>query len=223
MARKHVRCVLFGPQGAGKTTQAELLAEWFGASTLSSGQLLRSEMGEGTPLGQLVTRYVEHGVLAPDEIVNAIFRKRFTPELDGKRGFFLDGFPRNVEQAADLDKYAKINLAIHFKVSDAVAESRMLGRLSCVSCGAVYHETYVPVLKAGVCTICGGVVERREDDADDGSVRDRLLAYHFMTEPLVTYYRQQGVLLSVNADQPIPFLFQELVKKLTKLGFVPVS
>ncbi len=223
MSRKHVRAVLFGPQGAGKTTQSELLSEWFGARALSSGQLLRSEIGEGTALGQLVTRYVEHGVLAPDEVVNAIFRKRLVSELESKRGFFLDGFPRNVEQAADLDTYAKINLAIHLRVSDAVAESRMLGRLSCVSCQAVYHETYVPLLKAGVCTICGGKVERRDDDADDGLVRDRLMAYHFMTEPLVTYYRQQGVLLSVNADQPIPFLFQELIKKLTKLGFVPAT
>ncbi len=223
MSRKRVRGVLFGPQGAGKTTQAELLAEWFGARVSSSGQLLREEMKEGTALGQLVTRYVEHGVLAPDEIVNAIFRKRLMPEIESKRGFFLDGFPRNVEQAADLDKYAKINLAIHFKASDAVAESRMLGRLSCESCQAVYHEEHVPLLKAGLCTICGGRVKRREDDADDGSVRDRLMAYHFMTEPLVTYYRQQGVLLSVNADQPIPFLFQELTKKLSKLGFVPTT
>ena len=221
MPRKRVRAVLFGPQGAGKTTQAQLLSEWFGAASLSSGQLLRGEMEEGTPLGQLVKRYVEHGVLAPDEVVNAILRKRLMLEAESKQGFFLDGFPRNVEQAGDLDKYVNINLAIHLKVSDAVAESRMLGRLFCEACQAVYHETYVPVLKAGICTICGGSVKRRPDDADDGSVRDRLLAYHFMTEPLVTYYRQQGVLLSVNADQPIPFLFQELVKKLTKLGFVP--
>lgn len=223
MARKYVRCVLFGPQGAGKTTQAGLLADWFGASVVSSGQLLRNEIADTTPLGQLVTRYVEHGVLAPDEVVNAIFRKRLATELTTKRGFFLDGFPRNVEQAADLDRYAKINLAIHFKVSDAVAESRMLGRLICRSCGAVYHETYVPVVKTNICTICGGGVVQRPIDSDDGSVRDQLLAYHFMTEPLVTYYRQQGVLLSINADQPIPFLFQELVKKLTKLGFVSAA
>lgn len=221
MPRKLVRGVFFGPQGAGKTTQADLLSEWFGARSLSSGDLLRGEIQEGTSLGQLVKRYVEHGVLAPDEIVNAILRKRLMPELELKQGFFLDGFPRNVEQAADLDKYAKINLAIHFKVSDAVAESRMLGRLICEACQAVYHETYVPLVKANVCTICGGHVLQREDDTDDGSVRDRLMAYHFMTEPLIPYYRQQGVLLSVNADQPIPFLFQELVKKLAKLGFVP--
>ncbi len=223
MPRKRVRAVFFGPQGAGKTTQALLLAEWFGTALLGAGQLLRGELEEGTALGQLVKRYLEHGVLAPDEVVNAIMRKRLMQDMDSKQGFFLDGFPRNVEQAEDLGKYAKINLAIHLKVSDAVAESRMLGRLFCEQCHAVYHEKYVPVLKNNVCTICGGTVKRRADDAEDGSVRDRLLAYHFMTEPLVTYYRQQGVLLSVNADQPIPFLFQELVKKLTKLGFVPGS
>lgn len=223
MPRKRVRAILFGPQGAGKTTQARLLAEWFGSTYVGSGDLLRQEVEEKTPLGQLVTRYVEHGVLAPDEVVTAILRKRLSPDLESKRGFFLDGYPRNVEQAADLDKYAKINLAIHFKLSDAVAESRLLGRFFCETCHAVYHEEYVPVVKKGVCSICGGNVIRRKDDADDGSVRDRLLAYHFMTEPLVTYYRQRGVLLSVNADQPIPFLFQELVRKLTKLGFVPTS
>lgn len=223
MPRKRVRAILFGPQGAGKTTQARLLAEWFGSACVGSGDLLRQEVEEKTPLGQLVTRYVEHGVLAPDEVVTAILRKRLSPDLESKRGFFLDGYPRNVEQAADLDKYAKINLAIHFKLSDAVAESRLLGRFFCEACHAVYHEEYVPLVKKGVCSICGGSVVRRKDDADDGSVRDRLLAYHFMTEPLVTYYRQRGVLLSVNADQPIPFLFQELVRKLTKLGFIPTS
>jgi adenylate kinase len=223
MSRKRVRAIIFGPQGAGKTTQTLLLSEWFGTTSLSSGELLRGEMESRTELGQLVKRYVEHGVLAPDEVVNAILRKRLMVEAESKKGFFLDGFPRNIEQANELDRYANINLAIHLKVSDAVAESRMLGRLFCNACYAVYHEEYVPLVKAGVCTICGGDVSRRADDADDGSVRDRLLAYHFMTEPLVTYYRQQGVLLSVNADQPIPFLFQELVKKLTKLGFVPTA
>jgi adenylate kinase len=219
MARKRVRAVVFGPQGAGKTTQVRLLAEWFGLMYFSSGDVLRAEVEGGTPLGQLVTRYVEHGVLAPDEMVNAILRKRLMAEMETTRGFFLDGYPRNVEQAEDLDKYAKITLAIHFKVSDAVAEARLLGRLFCEACQAVYHEEYVPVLKSAVCTICGGHVRRREDDMDDGSVRDRLSAYHFMTEPLVQYYRQRGVLLAVNADQPIPFLFQELVRKLSKLGF----
>lgn len=223
MPRKRVRAVVFGPQGAGKTTQARLLAEWFAVPSVTSGDLLRNEVEDGTPLGQLVTRYVEHGVLAPDEMVNAILRKRLAAEIDPTKGFFLDGYPRNVEQAEDLDKYARVNLAIHFKVSDAVAESRVLGRVICPTCGAVYHDEYVPLVKKSQCTICGAEVEPREDDRDDGSVRDRLLAYHFMTEPLVTYYRQRGVLLAVNADQPIPFLFQELVRKLTKLGFVASS
>ncbi len=223
MARTYIRAALFGPQGAGKTTQAQLMSEWFGVPCISSGELLRGEVQEGTPLGQLVTRYVEHGVLAPDEVVNAIFRKRLASLLTAARGFVLDGLPRNVEQAEDLDQYAKINLAIHFKLSDAVAESRLLGRIFCASCQAVYHEEYVPLVKSGVCSVCGGRVERRQEDADDGSVRDRLLAYHFMTEPLTTYYRQRGVLLSINADQPIPFLFQEVIRKLSKLGFVAAA
>ncbi|MBP9762747.1 nucleoside monophosphate kinase, partial [Patescibacteria group bacterium] len=121
MARKRVRAVVFGPQGAGKTTQVRLLAEWFGLMCFSSGDVLRSEVEGATPLGQLITRYVQHGVLAPDEMVNAILRKRLMSEMESTRGFFLDGYPRNVEQAEDLDKYAKITLAIHFKVSDAVA------------------------------------------------------------------------------------------------------
>lgn len=224
MARTYLRTVLFGPQGAGKTTQARLLSEWFGIPCVSSGDLLRGEVQDGTALGQLVTRYVEHGVLAPDEVVNAIFRKRLVSQLEAAaRGFVFDGFPRNVEQAEDLDQYAKVNLAIQFKLSDAVAEARLLGRLFCTSCQAVYHADHVPLVKPGICSICEGLVERREDDVDDGSVRDRLLSYHFMTEPLATYYRQRGVLLSVNADQSIPFLFQELVRKLSKLGFVATA
>ena len=223
MARKHVRAVFFGPQGSGKSTQAKLLAERFGVVCLGSGECLRQEVQEGTALGQLVMRYVEHGMLAPDDIINAILHKRLAPVIETSKGFFIDGSPRNVEQAEELNKYAKINLAVHFKLSDAVAESRVLGRLFCLSCGAIYHEAYVPLVKEGVCSVCSGPIQRREDDGDDGSVRDRLLAYHFMTEPLVTYYRERGVLLAVNADQPIQSLFEELVKKMAKLGFTVKS
>lgn len=220
MRRKRVRGIIFGPQGSGKSTQGHLLAEWFDIPFIGSGELLRQEIQEKTSLGMLVEQYVAHGMLAPDELVNAIIKKRLK-DLDMEGGFLLDGYPRNIEQAEDLDKHLSIDLAIHLKMTDAIALRRLLGRLYCPACRSVFHELESPPAIPGICSVCGGPLKRRDDDQEE-TIRHRLMAYRFMTEPMTTYYRQRGVLLSVNADQPIPFLFQELIKKMAKLGFTNV-
>lgn len=217
MSRKHIRAVLFGPQGCGKGTQGELLAERFDIPLIGSGELFRAEIKEETNLGMLVKEYVDHGSLAPDELVNAVVASRLK-KTDLSHGFILDGYPRNVEQAIHLDKLLKINLAINIRLTDREAIKRLEGRRQCKSCKAVFHVEHAPTPEVGICPICGGKLFRREDDYADAIVR-RLAAYHFMTEPMAVYYRQKGVLLSVNGEQPIEPLFQELTKKITKLGF----
>ena len=166
----------------------------------------------------MVEQYVAHGMLAPDELVNAILKKQ-VKDLDTQTGFLLDGYPRNVEQAEDLDKYLKIDIAIHVKISDELALKRLLGRLYCPDCRSIFHEIDSPPALPGICSVCGGKLKHRDDDQED-VIRNRLMEYRFMTEPMAGYYRQRGVLLTINGDQPIPFLFQELVKKMGKLGFL---
>ena len=218
MSRKRLHAVLFGPQGCGKGTQGQLLSERFDVPLVGAGDLFRAEIGEGSPLGNLVKEYVDFGMLAPDELVNAIIQKRMK-DLDLERGFLLDGYPRNVEQAGSLDRFAKINLAVHIKLSDAEAVRRLLGRRQCPVCRAIFNIQDEKPVDQDRCTFCGHALIKRNDD-EEGIIRSRLAVYRFMTEPLASYYRQRGVLLAVNGEQPIASLFQELVRKIMKLGFV---
>lgn len=154
-------------------------------------------------------------MLAPDELVDAIVLKRLKG-LATEKGYVLDGFPRNVEQAVALDKLLKPNLAIQLKLPDTVALKRLEGRFVCEDCRSVFHEEFG--INGNVCSVCLGKLTRRKDDAED-AVRRRLAVYHFMTEPLAAHYRQRGILLAVNADQSIADLHEELCKKSQKLGF----
>ncbi len=217
MVRKKVKAVLFGPQGCGKGTQGNLLSDRLGVPLIGAGELFRSEITAGSQLGKLVQDYVSSGTLAPDELVNAVVANQLK-RLDLTRGYVLDGYPRNIEQANYLDRLTKVNLAIYLKISDQEAVRRLSGRLQCSACKFVFHETKSPPAKPGICSICGGKLYRRDDDTED-VIRRRLAAFHFMTEPMATYYRQRGVLLQVNAEQSIPYVFQDIMKKIIKLGF----
>ena len=217
MIKQRIRAVLFGPQGCGKGTQGQLLSERFDIPIIGAGELFRAEIAEGTPLGRVLQEYVDSGLLAPDEVVNAVISQRLK-KLELSKGFILDGYPRNVEQATHLDRNLKINLAISIKISDAEAVRRLLGRRQCIRCKAIYHVTDAPPAKPGICALCGGKLHQRDDDVED-VIRRRLAAYHFMTEPLASYYRQRGILLVVNGEQTIPYLFEDLVKKMSKIGF----
>ncbi len=181
MSRKRIRAILFGPQGSGKTTQGQLLAERYGVPFIEAKGALQDEIESGSAMGKLVAGYMEAKVLAPDDLVNAVMVKHLKAAAD--QGFVLDGYPRNVEQAASLDKISKIQLAIQLKMNDDRAVKRLDHRY-------------------------------KEDD-----MRRKLALYHFMTEPMASYYRQRGVLLAVNADQKVEDLYEELVKKMAKLGF----
>ncbi|MDQ7814538.1 MAG: nucleoside monophosphate kinase [Patescibacteria group bacterium] len=217
MVRKKVKAVLFGPQGCGKGTQGNLLSDRLSVPLIGAGELFRSEISAETQLGKLVQDYVSSGTLAPDELVNAVVANQLK-RLDLTRGFVLDGYPRNIEQAAYLDRLTKVNLVIYLKISDKEAVRRLSGRLQCSACKFVFHETESPPAKPGICSICGGKLYKRDDDTED-VIRRRLAAFHFMTEPMATYYRQRGVLLQVNAEQSITYVFQDIMKKIIKLGF----
>ena len=218
MKLKRLRVVIFGPQGGGKGTQGTLLAERFNIPLIGAGDLFRAEIAEKSTLGHLVAQYVNQGLLAPDELVNAVMA-RHLKRSDLSRGFILDGYPRNVEQATALDRILPVNLAIQLKIDDAEVVKRLSGRWQCPKCKSVYHETEAPPVKKGVCSLCGTKLVRREDDKPE-IIRQRLKAYHYMTAPLANYYRQRGVLLMVNGAQPIHYVFEDMVKKITKLGFV---
>lgn len=214
---KHIRAVLFGPQGCGKGTQGKLLAERFDVPLIGLGDLFRAEIADNTPLGKVLKSYVDSGLLAPDDVVNAVITQGLK-KIDLSRGFILDGYPRNVEQATHLDRITKINLAVSLKISDAEAMKRLSGRRQCSRCKQTYHIVNAPPVKPGICSVCGGKLVRRGDDEAD-AIQKRLATFHFMTEPLSSYYRQRGVLLVVNGAQSIPYVFDDLVKKMAKLGF----
>ncbi len=218
MPRLRVRGILFGPPGSGKGTQGALLAEQFGVAYVGVGDLVRAEVAEGGRLGDLVRDYVDHGVLAPDELVNAILASRLK-KLDLGQGFVLDGYPRNVEQAQWLDRTLKPNLAIALRLPDDAAVARLRGRRMCRGCGAVWHAGLLPKPWDADCPCCEGMLETRSDDAEE-PVRRRLRAYHFMTEPLASFYRQKGILLTVDAGPSIADVNANLVKKMLKLGFI---
>ena len=218
MTRKRLRAFIFGPQGAGKSTQGQLLSDWFGVPFLSAGDLFRMEIEEKTSLGKLVKQYVDAGLLAPDELSNAIVLKRLK-ELNTERGFVLDGFPRNVDQAESLDRLLKITIAIQIKLSDKEAVRRLAGRRQCPKCRSIFHVEDVPPATPNQCSMCGHALVKRDDDNEE-TIKQRLEAYHFMTEPLASYYRQHGVLLTVNGEQAISLVFEDMKKRMAKLGFI---
>jgi len=219
MKQKNLQAVVFGPQGSGKGTQGLLLAERFNIPLVGAGDLFRAEMSQQSTLGNLVSQYVTQGLLAPDDLVNAVMARQLK-KLDLTKGFILDGYPRNVEQAMHLDKLIKIKLAVQIKISDEEAVARLSGRTQCKKCKTVYHDKFAPPAKKGICSLCGEPLVQRADDTQD-VIMQRLEAYHLLTAPMASYYRQKAILLTINGEQPIQYVFEDVIKKIAKLGFLP--
>lgn len=218
MAKKRLRAVFFGPHGAGKRTQAERLAKAFDVPLIASGAFLREEIEGRTAIGALVEDYVEQGMLVPDDLVNAVVLRKIRRLAAADKGFVLEGYPRNVEQASALDKVAKIQIAIHLKMADEAALIRVEGRRDCPACRTVYHLQEVPPGELETCIRCGHGLQGRPTDKPDAFF-SRQAIYHFMTEPLVSFYRQKGSLLTIKAEQSIQALEKELLDKAKRLGF----
>jgi len=206
--------ILLGAPGAGKGTQAEMLTAKLGIPSISTGNMLREAMKNGTELGKQVKNYMDEGRLVPDELILGIVAER-TAQPDCNKGFILDGVPRTPSQAEALDSLGiKIDHVVSIEVDDAVIEGRMTGRRVCTKCGASYHITANPPKQEGVCDQCGADVAIRKDDAPE-TVRNRLKIYHETTEPLKDYYAAQGKLCSVEGNQSIEGAFAEI---LTAIG-----
>ncbi len=197
-----MKIVFLGAPGAGKGTQAEIVARHFGIPTISTGAIIRQALKDGTPVGVAAKSYIEKGMLVPDEVVNEIVRERLG-RSDCQEGFILDGFPRTVPQAEALDRMGFApDHVISLEVEDAVILERMSGRRVCGACGATYHVVSLPPKKEGVCDKCQSALTVRSDDAPK-VVLDRLTVYHEETEPLKTYYAERGLLTGVKGAERV--------------------
>lgn len=195
--------ILLGPPGAGKGTQARKLEDKYGLVQLSTGDLLRAAVAQGTEAGKQAKAVMEAGDLVSDEIVIAILRDRIK-EPDCAAGVILDGFPRTTVQAEALDALLaesgqKINAAISLEVDDAAMVDRISGRYTCAACGEGYHDTFKTPKESGVCDTCGGTEMKRRADDKAETVASRLEAYHAQTAPLIGYYEGKGALSRIDA------------------------
>ena len=194
--------ILLGAPGAGKGTQAEMLVQKLSIPAISTGNMLREAIANGTSLGKEVKHYMDNGLLVPDELVLSLIAER-TQEPDCKNGFILDGVPRTLAQAEALDaKGVRIDHVVSIEIDDAVIEGRMTGRRVCSKCGASYHVVANPPVADGICDQCGSELVIRKDDAPE-TVRKRLQVYHESTEVLKDYYSKAGKLRLVEGNQSI--------------------
>ena len=192
-----MKLIMLGAPGAGKGTQAAVLSERLGIPTISTGNILRAAVKNGTPVGLQAKSYMDAGKLAPDEVIIGIVAERLT-EADCAKGFILDGVPRTIAQAEALEAAGvRFDCVLDIEVSDEEIVSRMSGRRACTDCGATYHVTAAPPRAEGVCDACGGRLVQRDDDKPE-TVLDRLSVYHAQTEPLKEFYAQRGILKRVD-------------------------
>ena len=197
-----MKLVLLGAPGAGKGTQAEVISEKYNIPTISTGNIIRAALKNGTEMGLKAKAYIDSGRLVPDDVVIGIIKERLA-ESDCQNGFILDGFPRTIPQAEALDNMnIAIDRALSIEVADREIVKRMSGRRVCEKCGCSYHIEYKKPQKDGVCDACGGALVVRKDDEIE-TVLDRLDIYHKQTEPLKSYYKQQGKLIMLDGQDEV--------------------
>ena len=210
-----MKIVMLGAPGAGKGTQAKMIAEKYSITHISTGDIFRANIKNGTELGKKAKSFIDKGQLVPDELTLDLIMDRFK-EDDCKNGYVLDGFPRTIPQAEALDEALKANgekvdFAIDIDVPDENIVRRMGGRRACVNCGATYHIVYSPTKVEGKCDKCGEELIVRDDDKPE-TVLSRLEVYHNQTQPLIDYYNEQGILKSVDGTIDMKDVFNEIVK-----------
>ena len=197
-----MKLILLGAPGAGKGTQADILSRKCNIPTISTGNILRAAMKNGTPIGLKAKEYVESGKLVPDDVIIGIVRERLS-EDDCKNGYILDGMPRTIPQAQALEDVGiDIDVALSIEISDEEIVERMSGRRTCKDCSATFHVVSNPPKVEGKCDSCGGELIIRKDDAPE-TVKERLAVYHKETEPLIDFYSKRGKLKTVNNQQTV--------------------
>lgn len=209
-----MKIIMLGAPGAGKGTQAKMIADKYSIPHISTGDMFRANIKNGTPLGAEAKKYMDQGLLVPDELTVKILLDRVA-QKDCAGGYVLDGFPRTIPQAEVLDKalndiQGKIDFAINVDVPDENIISRMSGRRACLACGATYHLKHVPPKTQDLCDICGKELVLREDDQPE-TVKNRLRVYHEQTQPLIDFYTGKGILKSVDGTIDRKDVFNEIV------------
>ncbi len=210
-----MKIIMLGAPGAGKGTQAKMIAERYGIPHVSTGDILRANIKNGTELGAKAKTYMDQGLLVPDDLVVDLVIDRFR-EADCQNGYILDGFPRTIPQAEALDRALQaigesVDYAINVEVPDENIVRRMSGRRACVSCGATYHIVYNPTKVENICDVCGGELILRDDDKPE-TVQNRLSVYHDQTQPLIEYYNKKGILQQVDGTVDMKDVFAAICK-----------
>jgi adenylate kinase len=216
-----VRLVLVGPPGAGKGTQAHYVAAHLSIPAISTGDIFRRNVSQGTPLGQEAKKYMDAGDLVPDEVTIAMVRDRIT-EPDAREGFLLDGFPRTIPQAEVLEQMlgdigAKLDTVLELVVDNEEVVRRLAGRRTCRTCGHVWHVDFDPPKVPDICDACGGELFQRDDDREE-TIRHRLEVYAEQTEPLVAYYGERGLLVGIDATGPVEDITKRALDALRRFG-----
>lgn len=212
-----MKIIMLGAPGAGKGTQAKLIAEKYGIPHVSTGDIFRANIKEGTQLGKEAKEYMDKGQLVPDELTVRILLDRVAKD-DCSNGYVLDGFPRTIPQAEVLDEEVsklgdKIDFAINVDVPDENIIRRMGGRRACLKCGATYHIEHIPPKKEGICDTCGSELVLRDDDKPE-TVKNRLDVYHKQTQPLIDYYGKKNILKTVDGTRDMNDVFADIVNLL---------
>ena len=210
-----MKIIMLGAPGAGKGTQAKLIAEKYGVPHISTGDIFRANIKNGTELGKEAKEYMDKGLLVPDELTVRLLLDRVAQD-DCKNGYVLDGFPRTIPQAEVLDKELtklgdSVDFAVDVDVPDENIIRRMSGRRACLNCGATYHIVNIPPKKEGICDVCGSELVLRDDDQPE-TVKNRLKVYHEQTQPLIEYYTGKGVLRTVDGTLPMEEVYDAIVK-----------
>ena len=210
-----MKIIMLGSPGAGKGTQAKMIAEKYSVPHVSTGDIFRANIKNGTELGKEAKKYMDQGLLVPDELTVKILLDRVAQD-DCKNGYVLDGFPRTIPQAQVLDKALAelddaIDYAINVDVPDENIIRRMGGRRACLTCGATYHVEHIPPKKEGICDACGSELVLRDDDKPE-TVKNRLDVYHKQTQPLIDFYEAKGILKSVDGTVPMEDVFAAITE-----------
>ena len=210
-----MKIVMLGAPGAGKGTQAKMIASKYQIPHVSTGDIFRANIKNGTELGKKAKEYMDQGLLVPDELTVDLVIDRLSQD-DCQNGYILDGFPRTIPQAEALDRALakrneKMDYAVDVDVPDENIISRMSGRRACVGCGATYHVVYNPSKKGEACEVCGEKLILRDDDKPE-TVQKRLTVYHNQTQPLIDYYTEQGILKTVDGTQDMNDVFEAIVR-----------
>lgn len=210
-----MKIIMLGAPGAGKGTQAKMIAEKYSVPHVSTGDIFRANIKNGTELGKEAKKYMDQGLLVPDELTVKILLDRVAQD-DCKNGYVLDGFPRTIPQAQVLDKALSelddaIDYAINVDVPDENIIRRMGGRRACLTCGATYHVEHIPPKKEGICDACGSELVLRDDDKPE-TVKNRLDVYHKQTQPRIDFYEAKGILKSVDGTVPMEDVFAAITE-----------